>query len=76
MAEAAGEAPLSSRATAGRGSRTPEPDRDRRPDREASRVLREALRGGSSRITVEPPLIVYREPGVYTEEVWELYYGK
>jgi len=31
------------------------------------------LRGGKSRMTVEPPLIVYKEPGVYTDEIYEIY---
>lgn len=42
-------------------------------DREPNMVLLEGLRGGKSRITVEKPLIVYREPGVYTEEIYEIY---
>ena len=33
-------------------------------DREANLVLIEAVRGGNQRITVEPPLIVYEQPGV------------
>lgn len=43
-------------------------------DKEPNMVMIEAVRGGRSRITVEPPLIVYREKGVYTEECkssWE-----
>ena len=36
-------------------------------------VLIEAVRGGKSRITIEPPLIVYEEAGVYTEEVLRIY---
>lgn len=42
-------------------------------DREPNMVLLEGLRGGKSRVTVEKPLIVYREPGVYTEEIYEIY---
>ena len=38
-------------------------------DREPNMVLIEALKGGNSRVTVEPPLIVYKEPGVYTENI-------
>ena len=38
-------------------------------DKEPTMVLIEALRGGNSRITVEKPLIVYREPGVYTDDI-------
>lgn len=42
-------------------------------DREPNMVLIEGVRGGNSRITVEKPLIVYKEPGVYTDEILELY---
>lgn len=42
-------------------------------DREPNMVLLEAVRGGKPRMMVEKPLIVYREPGVYTEEVAGLY---
>lgn len=42
-------------------------------DKEPNMVLIEGLRGGKSRITVEAPLIVYKEPGVYTEKIYNLY---
>jgi tRNA1Val (adenine37-N6)-methyltransferase len=42
-------------------------------DREPNLVLIEALKGGRSRMTVEKPLIVYREPGVYTDDILEIY---
>ena len=42
-------------------------------DKEPNMVLLEALSGGKSRITVEKPLIVYREPGVYTDEIYDIY---
>lgn len=42
-------------------------------DKEPNMVLIEALRGGNSRITVEKPLIVYREPGVYTDDILSIY---
>lgn len=42
-------------------------------DREPNMVLLEGLKGGRSRITVEKPLIVYREPGVYTDEIYDIY---
>ena len=42
-------------------------------DREPNMVLIEALYGGRSRITVEKPLIVYEQPGVYTREILETY---
>lgn len=43
-------------------------------DKEPNMVLIEGVRGGNPRITVEKPLIVYREENVYTEEVKKLYY--
>lgn len=42
-------------------------------DREPNLVLLEAVRGGKPRITVEKPMVIFREPGVYTEEVAGLY---
>lgn len=42
-------------------------------DKEPNMVLIEANRGGKSRITVEKPLIVYKEPGVYMPEIYEIY---
>lgn len=42
-------------------------------DKEPNMVMIEAVRGGRSRITIEPPLIVYREKGVYTEEIRRIY---
>ena len=42
-------------------------------DKEPNMVLIEANRGGKPRMTVEKPLIVYREPGVYMEEIYEIY---
>ena len=42
-------------------------------DKEPNMVLLEAARGGKSRMTVEKPLIVYREPGVYMPEIYEIY---
>lgn len=42
-------------------------------DREPNMVLIEALKGGNSRITVEKPLIVYKEPGVYTDDIKRIY---
>ena len=38
-------------------------------DKEPNMVLIEGKRGGNSRMTVERPLIVYREQGVYSEEL-------
>lgn len=42
-------------------------------DKEPNMVLIEGLRGGKSRLTVEKPLIVYREPGVYMPEIYDIY---
>ena len=42
-------------------------------DREPNMVLIEVLRGGKSRMTVEKPLIVYKEPGKYTDEIYDVY---
>ena len=42
-------------------------------DKEPNMVLIEAVRGGRPRIQCEKPLIIYEEPGVYTEEVRRLY---
>jgi len=42
-------------------------------DKAPNMVLIEANRGGKSRITVEKPLVVYKEKGVYTEEIYEVY---
>ncbi len=38
-------------------------------DKEPNMVLIEGSRGGNSRMTVEPPLIVYKEVGVYNDEL-------
>lgn len=42
-------------------------------DRDANMVLIEAVRGGKSMIKVEAPIIVYKEQGVYTDEIYEIY---
>ena len=42
-------------------------------DKEANMVLIEAVRGGRSMMKVEAPIIVYREPGVYTQEIYDVY---
>jgi len=42
-------------------------------NKEPNMVLIEAARGGRPRMTVEKPLIVYKEPGVYTDEIYEVY---
>ena len=42
-------------------------------DKKPNMVLIEAVRGGKSRITVEKPLIIYKSPGKYTDEVYDIY---
>ncbi|MCM1234464.1 MAG: tRNA1(Val) (adenine(37)-N6)-methyltransferase [Ruminococcus flavefaciens] len=44
-------------------------------DREPNMVLIEAVKDGGSMIKQEAPLIIYRESGVYTDEVIALYEG-
>lgn len=45
-------------------------------DKEANMVLIEAIHEGGAFMKVESPLIVYKEKGVYTEEVMDIYYGE
>ncbi len=42
-------------------------------DKEPNMALIEACRGGKARMKVEKPLIVYKEPGVYTDEIYDIY---
>ncbi len=42
-------------------------------DKEPNMVLLEGKRGGRSRLTVEKPLIIYKEPGKYTDEIYDIY---
>lgn len=42
-------------------------------DKEPNMVLIEANRGGRPRLSVEKPLIVYKEPGAYTDEIYDIY---
>ena len=42
-------------------------------DKEANMVLIEAVRGGGSWLKVEAPIVVYKEPGVYTDEIYSIY---
>jgi len=42
-------------------------------DKEPNMVLIEACKGGKSRMTIEKPMIIYKEPGVYTDEVLKIY---
>ncbi len=42
-------------------------------DREPNMVLLEALKGGKPRVTVEKPLIIYKDRGKYTDEIYDIY---
>lgn len=42
-------------------------------DKEPTMVLVEGLKGGRERITIEPPLIIYESPGIYTQEIYQIY---
>lgn len=42
-------------------------------NREPNMVLLQANRGGRAQLTVEKPLIVYQKPGVYTDEIYDIY---
>lgn len=42
-------------------------------DKEPNMVLIEAKKGGNARIAVESPLIVYKESGIYTDEIYDIY---
>lgn len=42
-------------------------------DKEPNMVLLEATRGGKPRMTVEKPLIVYKNPGEYMPEIYDIY---
>ncbi len=43
-------------------------------DKEANMVLIDAVRGAKSMVKIENPLVVYREQGVYTQELWDIHY--
>ena len=42
-------------------------------EKESNIFLLEAVKGGKSRMKVEPPLIIYEKPGQYTEEIYKIY---
>lgn len=42
-------------------------------DKEPNMVLLECIKGAKSMIKVEAPLIVYKEPKVYTDEIYDFY---
>lgn len=41
--------------------------------KEANMVLIEAVRGGKPLLKMEAPIVVYKEPGVYSDEIYEIY---
>ena len=41
--------------------------------REPNMVLIEAKKNAASRLAVEKPLIVYEKPGLYTQEILQIY---
>lgn len=43
-------------------------------DREANMVLIDAVKGGKSMVKIKEPLVVYKEQGVYTDKVMDIYY--
>lgn len=45
-------------------------------DKAPTMVLIEAGRGSKPMIQVQPPLIIYRAPNEYTDEIYEIYYGE
>ena len=42
-------------------------------DREANMILIDAVKGGAGECRFEKPIIVYKEPGVYTDEIYDIY---
>lgn len=43
-------------------------------DKGANMVLVEAIKGAKPMVKIESPLVVYKEPGVYTQELWDIHY--
>ncbi len=42
-------------------------------DREANMILIDAVKGGAGECRFEKPIIVYKEPGIYTDEIYDIY---
>lgn len=42
-------------------------------DKEPNMVLIEAVKGGKSMVKIEPPLIVYKEKNIYSDEIQDIY---
>ncbi|MGN0395754.1 MAG: tRNA1(Val) (adenine(37)-N6)-methyltransferase [Coprococcus sp.] len=45
-------------------------------DKEPNMVIIEGVKGGNSMIKIEPPMIVYESPGVYTRQLLSTYEGE
>lgn len=45
-------------------------------DKAPTMVLVEGVKGGNPMVKVESPLIIYFEPGKYTQEAYDIYYGE
>lgn len=43
-------------------------------DKEASMVMIDAIKGANPLVKVEAPLIVYKAPGEYSDELWDIHY--
>ncbi|MBR1598690.1 MAG: tRNA1(Val) (adenine(37)-N6)-methyltransferase [Lachnospiraceae bacterium] len=42
-------------------------------NKEPTMVMIQGTKGGRQRITIEPPLVIYSEPNVYSDEIHEIY---
>lgn len=42
-------------------------------DKPPNMVMIEGVRQGKPQLTIEPPLIVYQKPGIYTDEIYDIY---
>lgn len=42
-------------------------------EKESNIFLLEAVKGGKSRMVIEPPLVVYKAPNQYTDEIYKIY---
>ncbi|MEE1013984.1 MAG: tRNA1(Val) (adenine(37)-N6)-methyltransferase [Clostridia bacterium] len=42
-------------------------------DKTATMILIEAVRGGKPKLFLDPPLYIYRQPGIYSEEIDRIY---
>lgn len=46
------------------------------PEKTATMILVEAARGGKPKLFLDPPLYIYEKPGVYSEEINQIYQRK